>query len=528
MIRYARNTVALLCVLFLLAAVVAAAQGARAPAAIIITVTSTADDYNDGYSTKCSDVPADECTLRRAINEAYTLAGGVEPIHIQFDIPTTDPGYDATLQVWKIQLTGTIAYPLRELNGQTVLDGSTQTGGRPDGPTIIVDGQDDKNYGLVTRQDGNEIRGLALQNFKTAHVSLSSSANLVEDCWFGLSDDGTTLSSGSDTEPEGGSGLALAATTGDNVVRNNVFAGFFGVAAALRGDDAVFSGNRVGTRADGTVPIPAQFDQHPCLSGAWTGGVGITVEGNDHQIGGPAATDGNLFAGLFLDVAAGTTQRPAMDVSGVGHVIQNNVIGLDADGEVVGVCGRGMDFGNEPQDMDVLDNVIVEPALSGILMNGALLNGDTLQGNLIWRQDAWPGEQGFNQFPEDAIAYGRTVPQVLKNFAPALILDVDGVNVTGTNGSGGPCALCTVEVFLDDTDGVTETLESLALVTADASSHWSATLPAPLEAGQGLRTMSTVPDTFTIIGLDAGTTSNLSVLQGAMHQIFLPAVLRNH
>jgi hypothetical protein len=527
MIRHVRDTVSLLYVLFLLAAVVTVAQGPQAPAAIIITVTSSADDYTDGNSKKCSDVPADECTLRRAINEAYVLAGS-QPIYIHFNIPTTDPGYDATLQAWKIQLTGSTAYPLRELNGQTILDGSTQTGGRPDGPKIIVDGRNDKNYGLITRQDGNEIRGLALQNFKTAHVSLSSSANMVEDCWFGLSDDGTTLSSGSDTEPEGGSGVALMGTTSYNTVRNNVFAGFFGVAAAIRGDAAIFAGNRVGTRAGGTVPIPAQFDRHPCLSGAWTGGAGITVEGDDHQIGGPAAGDGNLFAGLFLDVAEGTTQRPAMDVSGHGHLIQNNVVGLDANDDLVGVCGRGMDFGSEPQDMEVLDNVIVEPALSAILMNGVLLNGNTLQGNLIWRENAWPGEQGFNQFPEDAIAYGRTVPDALKNFAPALVLDVVGVNVSGTSGPGSPCASCTVEVFLDDTDGVTETLQSLALVTADSSGNWAATLPAALEVGQGLRTMSTVPDTFTITGLDAGTTSNLSVLQGAAYQLFLPSVVRNH
>jgi hypothetical protein len=116
----------------------------------------------------------------------------------------------------------------------------------------------------------------------------------------------------------------------------------------------------------------------------------------------------------------------------------------------------------------------------------------------------------------------------LKTFQPARVTEVDGTTVTGTGGAGSPCAFCTIEIFLDDTDAVTETLQSLALVTAGSNGSWSATLPALLEAGQGLRTMSTVPDNFTIIGLDAGTTSNLSSLQAATYQVLLPIVLRMH
>jgi hypothetical protein len=518
--------IALVLLLALLGVVVATT--AQEPVPLVptyITVTSTDDDYNDGYSTKCSDVPADQCTLRRAINQAYSA--GDRPVYIQFDIPTTDPGYNASLQVWKIQLTGSSAYDLRDLYGQTILDGSTQTGGRPNGPKIILDGQGNHNYGFILRQNDNEVRGLAMQNFETAHISLSSDINTVEDCWFGLSDDGTTLSSGSDTVPEGGSGVSVAAGSDANTIQNNVFAGFFGVAAAIRSNNNVFAGNRVGTRANGTVPIPIQFDQHPCLSGAWTGGSGITVEGNNHQIGGPTVAEGNLFAGLFLDVGPVTTQRPAMDVIGSGHLIQNNIMGLDANDLLVGICGRGLDFGGGPHDMQVLDNVIVEPGLSAILMNSFTLNGNTLQGNTIWRATTWPGEQGFNPFPEDAIAIGPTAPAALKSFEPAKVVQVNGTAVSGTSGDGSPCPYCTVELFLDDTDTVTEAHQSLVMVTASASGSWNATLPAALESGQGLRTMSTVPDNFTITGLDAGTTSNLSELQAAIYQVFLPVAFRN-
>ena len=489
-----------------------------------ITVTSTADDYNDGYSVKCSDVLPEECTLRRAINEAYTLSAPERPVAIIFIIPVTDSGYLPAIDAWKIQLSGTTAYDLRELYGQTILDGSSQPGGRTEGPKIIVDGQENHNNGLILRQGENVVRGLSMQNFLNSHITLSSNDNTIEDCWFGLSDDGMVLSAGDEVTPEGGSGVALSSGASGNTVRGNFFAGFYETAAAVRGDNNVFSGNWIGMRADGTVPLPGGFDQHPCQSGAWAGGTGITIEGNDNQIGGPSAAEGNHFAGLFLDT---TDQPPAIDVSqaGQGTIIQNNVIGLDAADDVMGVCGRGMDFGNGPQNMQVIDNVIVETGLSAILMNGASLNGNTLQGNIIRRATAWPEEQGMNPFPEDAIAYGATVPDALRDFTPAQVTEVNGTAVTGTSGEGSPCPNCTVEVFLDDTDAITETLRSLDLVTADANGDWSATLPAELEVGQGLRTMSTVPDSFTIPGLDTGTTSNLSVLY-AEYVVFLPLVFR--
>lgn len=510
----------LVLVMLVLPLVVVTARDSGPTLATYIIVTSSDDDYTDGYAKTCSGYPTEPCTLRRAINQARNA--GDRPVYIEFNIPLTDAGYLPALGAWKIQLTGSSAYDLREVYGQTIIDGSTQPDGRPNDPKIIVDGQDTHNMGLILRQNNNQVRGLAFQNFEDTHISISSDNNLIEDCWFGLSDDGLTLSSGSDTTPELDSGVAWAAGSDANTVRNNVFAGFFGAPVAIRSNNNVFTGNKIGTRADGTVPLPAQFDKHPCLAGVWTGGSGITVDGDNNQIGGPTPAEGNLFAGLFLELGPNTTQGPAMSVNGEGHLIQNNIIGLDIHGAVIGVCGRGLDFAGGPEAMQVLDNVIVETGLSGVVMNNWTLNGNTLWGNLIWRESPWPGKQGGNQWPENAIAYGPFVPQALKTFAPAQVTGVTGTAVTGTSGNGSPCPNCTVELFLDDTDSITETLQSLDRVTADGSGNWTATLPAPLEGGQGLRTMSTVPDDFTITGLDAGTTSNLSTLQEAIYQIFLP------
>jgi hypothetical protein len=285
-------------------------------------------------------------------------------------------------------------------------------------------------------------------------------------------------------------------------------------------------------RADGTVPVPRQFDKHPCKGNTWAGGSGITVSGDSHQIGGPSQVDGNRFSGLYLDISAESEPPFAIELAGTDdeNLIQNNVIGLDALGETVGICGRGIKLAGGNQNTQVISNTIVETGLSAILMNDSIvtdrLNGNTLWGNVIKKDSSWPEEQGDNTFPEAAIAYGSGVPEPLRNFAPAQVTEIDGTSVSGTSGRGSDCPFCTIELFLDDRDLVVEALESLARVTADGDGNWMATLPAPLASDEALRTMSTVPDDWTIDDLDAGSTSNLSLLYAEGHQVFLPLVLR--
>jgi len=498
----------------------------------VITVTSGTDP-DDSKSKTCSSEPV--CTLRRAIVESRGLSASELPVLISFDIPEdAAEGYDSGLGVWEIEVYNTTdLYAFRRLKGQVIIDGDTQPGGRTDGPKIIITGPGTGQktgfvVGDVAGDDEIVIRGLGMQNFKT-HIYVNTDDNLIENCWFGLSSDGTTLTSGDDTVPEGGSAIALASGADRNIIRNNKFAGFFGAAVAIRGTSNEFTGNWIGMRADGTVPIPLRFDKHPCTGNAWAGGSGITVEGDDHHIGGPDEADGNRFAGLYLDIFGESEQPFAIQFTGSTNdvLVQNNVIGLDASDDTIGVCGRGIKLSNGPVGTQVISNTIVEPGLSAILMNHWTLNGNTLRGNVINREEQWPGPQGDNAAPEGAVAYGEEVPDELRNFKPAQVTEVDGTTVSGTSGEGSECPYCTVELFLDDTDAVTETLQSLAVVTADSNGDWTATLPAPLQTGQGLRTMSTVPDDWTITGLDAGTTSNLSGLYGTERKVFLPLIVRN-
>ncbi len=83
-----------------------------------------------------------------------------------------------------------------------------------------------------------------------------------------------------------------------------------------------------------------------------------------------------------------------------------------------------------------------------------------------------------------------------------------------------------IELFLDDTDTVTEALQSLAVITATADGSWSATLPFALAANQGVRTTSTSAQFGTIPNITKGTTTGLSNLYRSAYKVFLPAVLR--
>lgn len=122
------------------------------------------------------------------------------------------------------------------------------------------------------------------------------------------------------------------------------------------------------------------------------------------------------------------------------------------------------------------------------------------------------GEIEGNNSPEDAVQMTKSLPDAYRNFKPAKVTSINGINVSGTAGVGSPCPNCIIEIFLDDTDTVTETLQSLAVVTASSNGNWTAVLPTALTAGKALRTTNTTAKHNTIPNMSLGTTTGLSAL----------------
>lgn len=496
----------------------AAAQApVAAPASIqattYITVTTTEDA--GGMSERCSDAGR-TCTLRRAINQARLLPSGSLPVHIGFSISITDSGYDSANQAWVIQLDSAQTsepFVMRDFgtDGQVTVDGSTQPVGRTTGPRIILRGDNKKGVFSLTG-GANVIRGLAFQGFGDRMVSVpGTSDNLVENNWFGLSTAGDEIYLRNTEDPERGSGEAgiyvQSGGTG-NVVQNNVLAGFDQTAITMDGDDSYVLSNTVGTRADGTLP-PIRWERK-CRPNArydnWFGGAGIQIFGHDHL------AQNNRVAGmLYYSADPASTPEDAIAVTGVGHTVQGNRIGLDADEQPFGVCGEGVYVGGAGggHSIRVLTNTIAgSQGAAGIFVAGGQfgydLNAVTVQGNVI-RDSLW-----------EAFDFGDVLPSTLRLFNPAAVTIIDGTSVSGTSGQDSPCANCIVELFLDQVDTVSETLESLAKVTADGSGNWVASLPRTLAITEGLRTASTTAVDGQITHpsgvYSAGTTTKISAI----------------
>ncbi len=493
------------------------AAARRTPAAYATTITvDSGKDLDNSDSKTC--LTATPCTLRRAVIQARNSA---KPVLIEFAIPEdAAEGYDSSLDIWRIQFlytSSTSLATLRYLNGEITIDGSTQPGGRAAGPKIILIGpgtgqNDGLKLGETALQNANAIRNLGFQNFSDA-IIVNSDLNIIEDNWFGLSDDGTQPALRND-EPEdgtGSSGVAISDGSDQNVIQNNVFLGFDGVAAAIRGEANLFAGNYVGTRFDGRVTEKQTAASLLCTTVDWLGGGGLSLDGPDHII------ENNIFAGLRQEIFAISTQPDAIWVQSTcdGCIIQNNKIGLDSKNNKIGVCGIGIDITNG-EEVSVLDNQFANPYHSALFLNGSAYDANTLSGNLIQKTTPWlaPDDQ---LKADDAMLRFTGLPDPFEFFKPAKVTSIEGLTVTGTAGDDSPCPNCTIEIFLDDNDGITETLQSLAVVTANARGNWTATLPAELAEGQGLRTTSTSTQYNVIPGMNAGTTAGLS-------EIYLPVI----
>jgi hypothetical protein len=497
--------------------------------ATTITVDSSRD-VSTSKSERCDTHTP--CTLRRAIVQARLLSPAERPVLIQFNIPTDDVGYNASLGLWELEVKSTSDPAVFRTveGGQVTIDGTTQPDGRGDGPKIILVGPSTGNKnGLIIgvnatgAHDNNNVRGLGFQNFKD-HLTVNSSLNTIENNWFGLTSDGQQpyLRDDNPQDGSGSAGVVFISGAANNTVQQNTFLGFDGVAIALRGNDNIVRQNQIGTNALGLLTQKQTSPSLICTPEDWLGGGGISADGPNHLI------EENIIAGLRQQIFAISTQPDAIWVQSTctGCTIQNNEVGVDVEGNTVGVCGRGFYLTNTKQ-AQVIDNLLADTYHSALLLNGALYDADTLRGNIIRKSTPWliPDDSPKG---DDAILRFTGLPDPLEFFNPAKVTSIEETMVSGTAGDGSPCPNCVIELFLDDNDGINEALESLGVVTADGDGNWTATLSAPLADGFGLRTTSTTAQFNTIENISAGTTVGLSELYMPVtdYAIYLPLITR--
>jgi len=334
------------------------------PAANIFTVTNTLDITSVGSTT----VPPN--SLRDAINNANAATG---PALIQFDIPTTDPGYNAATNSFLIQplSSGTVAslniFALPAINNTITIDGYTQPGASPNTLTtsdnavilIRIDGSlstTPGNDGLIPySDDGSTIRGLDFTSWTNYGQNSGNSfgADGVEEYGVGDFIEGNFLGTDTtgktsignhigvfvDAGPEFGTapGNIVGGTTPQarNLASGNLYSGILVLGTA---DQTRIEGNFVGTDITGASLLSNSGD-------------GIGTNGETITFGGALPGAGNLIAGNGTNVDLNDLLDGGLASN---SLVQGNLIGTDGTGtQTHSFSTTGVSILHNPQYMTI-------------------------------------------------------------------------------------------------------------------------------------------------------------------------------
>ncbi len=331
------------------------------------TVTNTSDNTGAG-------------SLRWAIGQvnADTTDTAASPDQIQFNIPTTDPGYNGSLGVWTISPTSSLPAVSRPV----VIDGYTQPGASPntlsrgDNAVIAIrldgTGAGNSSVGLTIDGDDSAVRGLALTRFSEGIELDGSGRDVVAGDFIGIDPSGMfaagNTSYGIDLVGSAANTIGGTAPADRDVISGND-EGVFAVSSSGN----LIQGNYVGTDRSGTVAV-GNTDQGLSLGALFAG---YPLEAND-TIGGTTPGAGNLVSGN-----SGTGINLGV---GGDNLVQGNFVGLDATGESVlknlsggvEVDGPANTIGGTTPGAG---NVLAGNVGDQILLRGAA--GSLVEGNLI-------------------------------------------------------------------------------------------------------------------------------------------------
>jgi CSLREA domain-containing protein len=256
---------------------------AVSPQGDTLTVNVT-DDTDDGA---CG---ASHCSLREAIAEAS------DGDTIAFNIPPTDPGYNATLGVWTIKPMATVY-----VSAGVAVDGDTQTVSRGDtnplGPEVELDGSNQSTghadcFGLSGR---NVLRGFVINRCGRVGVFVTGFGSVVAGNYIGVDATGTQprTYANDNFSREGvnvsgdGNRIGGAAPADRNVISGNNGVGIHMFYETAHDNQVV--GNYIGTNRTGNSAL-----------GNKGAGVTFTDGAHDNTVGGGNVIAFNGWAGVAI------------------------------------------------------------------------------------------------------------------------------------------------------------------------------------------------------------------------------------
>jgi hypothetical protein len=281
-----------------------------------VVVVTTASDTLDGDTTSLSTLLANKgadgfISLREAIIAANNTANGATPDQINFNI--AGAGTHTITLAYDGPDPGNATDLLPSITDAVIINASTDdsfaANGNKPAIALIGGGTLSNGFTLTAGSDGSTVRGLLMSGFTTSAISLSSNGNLVAGNYIGaLTATGAIGGTGNynGINISGNNNTIGGATAADrNVISGNTNRGISFEGSTPTGNRVI--GNYIGTvDATGAVGTPATV-------------AGIVVAaGNNSQIGGTGAGEGNLVAGLSgFGVSV---------ISGTGHAVLGNSI----------------------------------------------------------------------------------------------------------------------------------------------------------------------------------------------------------
>ncbi len=295
-------------------------------------------------------------SLRQAITDANAAGADI----IVFNIPDTDPGYDAVNGVWVIAPASGLPYLL---TGNTTIDGTTQTTNQGDtnpfGPEIVIDGTNTIAQCFVLPSANNHIKGLIIGHFAYGIQCYGSSSfqNTISGCYLGVdytgnaqfyNDVSVTVSNGSFNNDIFNNLISCNSTAGISIqdgYGNNIY------------------GNLIGTNYLGTDSIP--------------NATGILIDNStNNTIGGNAYSKRNIIScnqnGIIIN---GNTNGQ--------NNIKGNFIGCDITGQLKLPNDFGIILANSGKNTIGGITTVERNIISGNTQSGILINGTGAEENLI-------------------------------------------------------------------------------------------------------------------------------------------------
>jgi CSLREA domain-containing protein len=351
---------------------------------VSFAATFVVDSTSDVALSACTAAP-DDCSLRGAITAANVAADSDQ---IDFNIPSTDSGFQAATQHWLI-LVGNTSLPTIE--NQVVIDGYSQPGAlananSPDAgglnSVLKIEIRPSASAGsqVGLQLVGNNfalpasiIRGLTINRFFSQIQLGGSGAHRVEGCYLGTDISGSVAAV--TTNSGRGVGVRVQGPGPYQIggllpAERNLMSGMFSAIVFQSGSDGIrIQGNLIGTTASG---VSAVGNTNDAISSA--------APIRNARIGGDIAAARNVIAASSF-AALRLSSQSLTDFSGT--LIEGNYIGTDVSGT------RALGNGLNPSSPSQVQPSILVGGVSCALSIGGLAPG---QANLI----AYSGGAGIS------------------------------------------------------------------------------------------------------------------------------------